>query len=106
MKRLIGQLAIIVVFLLGMGLSCVYFSSGTLTIAVPLLIWTICLIALGFWTTKKPRVAFITTFFFYIISIVIKYILNDGEYLILYLVHFYFIISIIIGIYGSRRQNN
>jgi len=101
-RILIGQIAVGIVALLGLLLGIMYCSDGVFDIGFPLLVWTLCLIALGIWTFRRPTIAFVITLLFYIASICIKYILNDGEYLFLYLVHFYFIVSVVIGILGGE----
>lgn len=104
--KLVGQLAILILVLLGIGVSVVYFFGGVLRIAIPILIWTLCMIFLGIWTLNNSKFGFIVTLAFYIVSIIVKYLFNNGEYLILYLVHFYFISSITIAIWGCIRSKS
>lgn len=94
----VGQIAIGIIALFGLCISIDFYSTDHF----PLLAWTICLIGLGVWTFKKPTIAFILTLLFYIVTIGVRYILYDGEYLFLYFVHFYFIVSMIVGIMGGE----
>lgn len=101
-RILVGQIAIGIAALLGLLLGVMYCSDGVLDNGLPLLVWTFFLIVLGIWTLRRPTIAFVFTLLFYIITICVRYILNDGEYLFLYFVHFYFIVSVLIGMMGGE----
>lgn len=98
LRLLIGQLAIIFSILGGLGLSYLNFSTNSYSYAIPLLCWTLVFICLGVWTRHNPRTAFTTSLIIYVTSVIIKDIFLGGEYLLPFLFHIYFIISMIVGI--------
>lgn len=105
MRITIGRVAIFLVSVLGFLLSVVYPRIDT-NANITLLIWTLILFTIGIYSFRNAKLSFWLALVFYIISIIVKYILMDGEYMILYLVHVYFITSTIIGIWGSSNKVN
>lgn len=59
---------------------------------------------LGIWTRKNPKRAFLYILIFYTITVAIKDILYDGEYLLTFLFHVYFVTSMVVGMNGSREE--
>ena len=98
LKLLIGQLAIIFLILGGLGLSYLNFSSNSYKYAIPLLCWTLLFISLGIWTRYNPKSAFLTSLIVYTTSVIIKDIFFGGEYLLPFMFHIYFIISMVVGV--------
>jgi hypothetical protein len=90
MKFFVGQIAI-VFLILGAGFLC-YLNTidHNYKLAIPLFIWTLIIIILGFWTWSNPKRAFGIILAFYILSVVIKDILIGGEYGLTLLFHIYF----------------
>jgi hypothetical protein len=59
----------------------------------PILFWTFVFISLGIWTRHNPEPAFLTSLIVYTTSVIIKDIFLGGEYLLPFVFHIYFIIS-------------
>jgi hypothetical protein len=97
MRIIIGQLAIAFLVVGGLGLSYLGLVSGSIDKVIPLLIWTLLFIPLGIWTRKNPSRAFMIILLLYITSVVIKNIFIGGEYILTFLFHIYFIVSMFIG---------
>ena len=104
LKLLLGQLAIILLIIGGLGLSYLNFSSNSYNFAIPILCWTFVFIPLGLWTRSNPKSAFLASLIYYSISIIIKDIILGGEYLLPFLVHIYFIVSMVVGINSTQKN--
>lgn len=104
LRLLIGQLAIIFLILGGLGLSYLNFSTNSYKYATPILCWTLVFISLGIWTRYNPKSAFLTSLIVYTTSVVIKDIFLGGEYLLPFMFHIYFIISMVIGIKSVQKN--
>ena len=104
MKLLIGQLAVVLLVLLAGGLAYMNFRDEDYRRAIPLSIWTITVIAFGFWTRFNPSTAFKTLLAFYLLTVIIKDAFVGGEYLLTVLFHLYFIISMIVGMLGTIEE--
>ena len=104
LKLLVGQLAIIFLILGGLGLSYLNFSANSYSYAIPILCWTLAFVTLGIWTRHNPKSAFLTSLIFYVVSIVTKDIFLGGEYLLPFLFHIYFIVSMVVGINSVQKN--
>ena len=103
-KFLIGQLAIILLIICGLGLSYLNFSTNSYNYAIPILGWTLIFIPLGLWTRHNAKAAFLTSLVFYVTSVIIKDIFLAGEHLLSFIVHIYFITSMVIGINSAQKK--
>ena len=104
LRLLIGQLAIIFLILGGFGLSYLNFSTNSYSYAIPILCWTLVFISLGIWTRHNPKSAFLTSLIVYTTSVIIKDIFLGGEYLLPFMFHIYFIISMVVGIKSVQKN--
>jgi hypothetical protein len=105
LKLLIGQLAIIFLIFGGLGLSYLNFSTNSYGYAIPILCWTFAFVTFGIWTRHNPKLAFFTSLVFYSVSIVIKDIFLGGEYILPFLFHIYFIVSMVVGINSVQKSD-
>jgi hypothetical protein len=105
LRLLIGQLAIILVILGGLGLSYLNFSTNSYSYAIPILCWTLVFVPLGIWTRQNPKLAFLTCLIFYLASVVTKDIFLGGEYLLSFIVHIYFVSSMVVGINSIQKNS-
>jgi hypothetical protein len=104
LKLLVGQLAIILLILGGLGLSYLNFSTNSYGYAIPILCSTLVFVSLGIWTRHNPKLAFLTSLVFYSVTIVIKDIFLGGEYILPFLFHIYFIVSMVVGINSVHKN--
>ena len=103
-RLLVGQFAIILIIISGVGLSYLNFSRNSYRYGISLLCWTIVFFALGIWSRHNPKLAFLTSLIFYLASVIIKDLLLGGEYLLSFVVHIYVILSIIIGMNSVQKN--
>ena len=97
MRLLVGQLAII---LLVLGSSCLCYiciTSNQYQYAWLIGFWAIIFIGLVTWSRSNPTNAFLTALVLYVATVIVKDIVLGGEYLLLMLVHLYFITSMLVG---------
>jgi hypothetical protein len=104
LRLVIGQLAIVFLILGGLGLSYLNFSGNSYSYAVPILCWTVVFISIGIWTRHNPKLAFLTSLIVYTTSVIIKDIFLGGEYLLPFIFHTYFIISMVVGINSVQKK--
>jgi hypothetical protein len=105
MRQFVGQIAIILLVVTGLGLSYLNFRSNSYDIAFLLLIWTLLFIPLGFWTKTNPKTAFLSALIFYFVSVIIKDSVMGGEYSLSFLFHLYFGLSMVIGLSSKINFN-
>jgi hypothetical protein len=101
---IIGQIAIVLIVLGGLGLCLLLSNINPSGSIIPLAIWVLTFIPLGVWTRFNPKTAFTVAGGYYSIGVIIKDIVYGGEYLLPFLFHIYFLSSIIVGTTGANKQ--
>jgi hypothetical protein len=104
LKLLVGQVAIIFLILGGLGLSYLNFSTNSCGYAILIFCWTLAFVTFGMWTRHNPKLAFLTSLVFHSVTIVIKDIFLGGEYILPFLFHIYFIVSMVVGINSVQKK--
>jgi hypothetical protein len=74
-------------------------------INIDLLLWTILLLAMGIWTLRAPKPAFISILIFYLTTVVYRCLVLEGEILLFLLVDAIFIVSMILSVWAAFKVN-
>lgn len=72
--------------------------------AIGIALFIVVFVSLGFWTRTNPKKAFLFTLIFYISTVIVKDVLIGGEYLLTFLFHVYFVLSMVIGMNGTVEE--
>ena len=97
LKLLLGQFALVLLILLGLGVSVFLYRETSYKTSILLFIWTALFIPIGLWTRTNPRKAFLTAAILYGATVIIKDIVVGGEYALPFLFHVFFIVSMFVG---------
>ena len=69
-------------------------------INIDLLLWTILLLAMGIWTLRAPKPAFVSILIFYLSTVVYRCLVLGGEILLFLLVDSIFITSMLLAVWA------
>lgn len=97
LKLLLGQFALVLLIILGLGVSILLYRETSDKTSILLFIWTAFFIPIGLWTRTNPRKAFLTAAILYGTTVIVKDIVVGGEYALPFLFHVFFIVSMFVG---------
>jgi len=104
MRLILGRFVLLLMIIF-----CFYFSFNDYryphAINILMVLWTIVLLALGLWTLKSPRIAFVSILLFYISTIIYRLLVLDGEILVYFLAHIIFTVSMVLSIWAAYAKN-
>lgn len=105
LKLLLGQFALYLLIILGLGFSVFFYSISPNTTCILIFIWTLLFIPIALWTRTNPRKAFLTAAILYGTTVIVKDIVVGGEYALPFLFHVFFIVSMFVGRSSQRIEN-
>ena len=103
-KVVIGQVVIAIQIVTGIPYSLLIIAAENYNIGFQFLLWTLVYIPLLLWSRKNYKKAFITTLFYYVITVSLKLVFTNSEFIPTYYAHMiYFVSCMLIGISAKRK---
>ena len=102
---MVGQIVIAVQIKIGLIYSLLIIIAENYEKGIHFLLWTLVFIPLLLWTKKNYRMAFIGTLIYYLVSVSLKLVFTNSEYVYAYYAHMiYFVSCMLIGI-SAKKAN-